>query len=74
MVIVDTTVWIDYLGGVTTPHTSWLDRELTRQRLALTDLILSGNCKGFGMMPGSLKRIRILLNSRFSVPVESIWP
>ena len=40
MVIVDTTVWIDYLGGTTTPHTSWLNRELTRQRLGLTDLIL----------------------------------
>jgi len=40
MVIVDTTVWIDYVGGVTSPHTSWLDRELTRQRLGLTDLIL----------------------------------
>jgi predicted nucleic acid-binding protein len=25
---------------VDTPHTSWLDRELTRQRLGLTDLIL----------------------------------
>lgn len=40
MVIVDTTVWIDYLGGATNPHTSWLNRELTRQRLGLTDLIL----------------------------------
>jgi len=40
MVIVDTTVWIDYLGGTTNPHTSWLNRELTRQRLGLTDLIL----------------------------------
>ena len=40
MVIVDTTVWIDYLGGTTNPHTSWLNRELTRQRMGLTDLIL----------------------------------
>jgi len=40
MVIVDTTVWIDYLGGITNPHTSWLNRELTQQRLGLTDLIL----------------------------------
>lgn len=40
MVIVDTTVWIDYLGGGVNPHTEWLDRELTRQRLGLTDLIL----------------------------------
>jgi predicted nucleic acid-binding protein len=40
MVIVDTTVWIDCLGDTTNPHTSWLNRELTRQRLGLTDLIL----------------------------------
>jgi predicted nucleic acid-binding protein len=40
MVIVDTTVWIDYLGGTNNLHTSWLNRELTNQRLGLTDLIL----------------------------------
>ena len=40
MTIVDTTVWIDYLGGTNNPHTAWLDRELSRQRLGLTDLIL----------------------------------
>lgn len=40
MTIVDSTVWIDYLGGVRNLHTDWLDRELDRQRLGLTDLIL----------------------------------
>lgn len=40
MVIVDTTVWVDYLRGTSTPHADWLDRELTRQRLGLIDLIL----------------------------------
>jgi predicted nucleic acid-binding protein len=40
MTIVDTTVWIDYLGGTTNPHTEWLDRELNQQPLGLTDLIL----------------------------------
>ena len=40
MVIVDTTVWIDYLTGVRNAETDWLDRELDRQRLGLTDLIL----------------------------------
>ena len=40
MVIVDTTVWIDYLNGVDTPQTTWLNAELERQRLGLTDLIL----------------------------------
>ena len=40
MVIVDTTVWIDYLGGFRNSQTVWLDRELGRQPLALTDIIL----------------------------------
>lgn len=40
MVIVDTTVWIDYLRGTANPHTDWLDRELNQQRLGIADLIL----------------------------------
>src|SRR5512136_1003959 len=40
MVIVDTTIWIDYFNGVRTLHTDWLDVQLVRQRLGLTDLIL----------------------------------
>ena len=40
MVVVDTTVWIDYFQGVTNPETDWLDGELDRQRLGLTDVIL----------------------------------
>ena len=40
MVIVDTTVWIDYFPGVKNPETDWLDEELDRQRLGLTDVIL----------------------------------
>ncbi|CAG0931947.1 Ribonuclease VapC15 [Thermoflexales bacterium] len=40
MIIVDTTIWIDYFNGIRTLHTDWLDDQLTRQRLGLTDLIL----------------------------------
>ena len=40
MVIVDTTVWIDYLRGSENAETLWLDINLTRQRLGLIDLIL----------------------------------
>jgi predicted nucleic acid-binding protein len=39
MVIVDTTVWIDYLGGIHNSQTAWLDREISHQRLGLTDII-----------------------------------
>ena len=40
MIIVDTTVWVDYLRGVATPQAEWLDANLLRERLGLTDLIL----------------------------------
>jgi predicted nucleic acid-binding protein len=40
MVIIDSTVWIDYLRGAENSETHWLERELQRQRLGLTDLIL----------------------------------
>lgn len=40
MVIVDTTVWIDYLRGAATPQTTWLDARLTSERLGLLDLMV----------------------------------
>lgn len=40
MVIVDTTVWVDYFQGVENPETEWLNTELDRQRLGVVDLIL----------------------------------
>ena len=40
MVVVDTTVWVDYLNGVSTPETEWLEREAPRQRLGLLDLMV----------------------------------
>ena len=40
MTLIDTTVWIDYFRNRSTPETEWLDREVSRQRLGLTDLIL----------------------------------
>jgi predicted nucleic acid-binding protein len=40
MVIVDTTVWIDYMRGLQNAETNYFDRELGRQRFGLTDLIL----------------------------------
>ena len=40
MVIIDTTVWVDYFQGVENPETDWLNTELDRQSLGLTDIIL----------------------------------
>lgn len=46
MVIVDTTVWIDYFRGTQNSETDYLDRELSRQPFALTDLILCETLQG----------------------------
>jgi predicted nucleic acid-binding protein len=40
VVIVDTTVWVDYFRGINNPETEWVDVELDRERLGLTDIIL----------------------------------
>jgi predicted nucleic acid-binding protein len=40
VVIVDTTIWVDYFQGTENPETDWLNTELDRQRLGLTDIIL----------------------------------
>jgi predicted nucleic acid-binding protein len=40
VVIVDSTVWIDYLADVENPQTNWLDQELGTDTFALTDMIL----------------------------------
>jgi predicted nucleic acid-binding protein len=46
MVIVDTTVWVDFFNGTPTRQVEWLDHELDRQRLGLIDLILSEVLQG----------------------------
>ncbi|MGC1784348.1 MAG: PIN domain nuclease [Acidobacteriaceae bacterium] len=65
MTIVDTTVWIDYFRGTENPHTDWLDRELNRQRLGLTDLILCEILQGI-VADSTFTRVRRDL-SRFEV-------
>lgn len=40
MVIVDTTVWVDYFKNARNPETDWLNEELDQQRLGITELIL----------------------------------
>ena len=57
MVIVDTTVWIDYLGGISNQETVWLDREMKQQRLGLTDLVLCEVLQGI-RDPGTFKQVR----------------
>lgn len=47
MIIVDTSVWIDYFNGVTAPHTKLLDKELQNDRIIIGDLIIAELLQGF---------------------------
>lgn len=40
MVIVDSSVWIDYLSGLVNRRTDWLDAAIGKQEIGLTSLIL----------------------------------
>lgn len=77
MVIVDTTVWIDYLRGVENPESRWLDGHLTRQRLGLTDLILCEVLQGirnqeeFVRARGELLKFRVFHNGGSGLAVAA---
>ncbi len=47
MILVDSSVWIDYFNGSITPATERLDRLLGRESLAIGDLILTEVLQGF---------------------------
>lgn len=47
MIVVDTSVWIDYVNGVTTPQTDLLDSELQKERIVVGDLIFAEFLQGF---------------------------
>jgi hypothetical protein len=47
MILVDSSVWIDYFNGILTPQTDKLDELLGQEPLALGDLILAEVLQGF---------------------------
>lgn len=47
MILVDSSVWIDYFRGTITPRTDKLDELLGRELLAVGDLILTEVLQGF---------------------------
>jgi len=77
MVIIDTTVWIDYLRSIENPETRWLDRELRRQRLGLTDLILCEVLQGirqqssFSRVQAGLLKFRVFQTGGSSLAIAA---
>ena len=60
MIVVDSSVWIDFFRGVTTPQTERLDVLLGSEPLAVGDLILAEVLQGFGSEKDFNKARRLL--------------
>jgi predicted nucleic acid-binding protein len=77
VVIVDTTVWVDYLRGVNSPTVEWLDRETSRQRLGLLDLMVCEVLQGLSTdesaarVLGHLRRFAILQSGGIDLAVSA---
>lgn len=60
MIVVDTSVWVDYFNGTITPETELLDHLLGTERLLIGDLILAEVLQGF-RSDGDFRRAKRLL-------------
>jgi len=47
MILVDSSVWVDYFNGKATPQTDWLDSALGKEVIVVGDLILTEVLQGF---------------------------
>jgi predicted nucleic acid-binding protein len=67
---VDTTGWVDYFNNVANPHTAWLEHNVYRERIGITDLILCEILQGardglrFGQMKQHLTSLPVICGSR----------
>ena len=47
MILVDSSVWIEFFRSAATPQAEWLDRHLEAEQLVVGDLILAEVLRGF---------------------------
>jgi len=47
MILVDTSVWVDYFNGIVNIYTDWLDSALGREPIVIGDLIITEILQGF---------------------------
>ena len=62
MILVDSSVWIDYFNGRSTPQTAKLDELLGQEDLAVGDLVLVEVLQGFRDKPEFEAARRLLLS------------
>lgn len=77
MIIVDTTVWVDYLRGISSPHTEWLEANLLIERFGLTDLILCEVLQGvmsdahYDAVQKELQRFEVYETGTITLAIEA---
>ena len=77
MVIVDTTVWVDYFRGISTPEVAWLDEHLTQQRFGLLDLMICEILQGLttdaeaALVARELRRFQVFETGGVALAVEA---
>jgi predicted nucleic acid-binding protein len=77
VVIVDTSVLVDFINGVTNPETEWLDLWLDRQRFGLTTLILTEVLQGMrdereaALLHSELKAFEIIEACESSLAIDA---
>ncbi len=62
MIVVDTSVWVDYFNGTANKHTELLDQLLSRERILIGDIILTEVLQGF-RRDAEFERARELLGT-----------
>jgi predicted nucleic acid-binding protein len=65
MILVDSSVWIDYFNGKISPQTDWLDTALGREIIVVGDLILAEVLQGFKSDGDFNKAKELLSHFRF---------
>ena len=65
MILVDSSVWIDYFNGKKTSQTDWLDAALGNKPIIIGDLILTEVLQGFQSENDFRKAKKILLEFPF---------
>ena len=76
MILVDTSVWIDYFRGTETSQTDWLDERIETDRLATLDLIISECLQGVstdreaGLLLRELRKLSVF-ETNLNLAIES---
>jgi len=68
MILVDSSVWIDYFNGIMTMHTNYLDKILGKELIVMGDIIFVEVLQGFN----SDRDYAIARRSRETFPYRNV--